>query len=139
MALKIATTTVVDNSRNLTNIANATTSGTASTFVLRDANGFLPGRLANGLTLAVSGTGLSGSATYNGSTAATFTVTSNATASNTGSAIVARDASGNFSAGTVTASLNGNVTLSTSNGFGSRTLSTLTPSAGADGDIWYQY
>ena len=58
-------------------------------------------------TGAVSGVGLSGSASAEG---ATFTVTSNATDANTASTIVARDASGNFSAGTVTASLTGNVT-----------------------------
>ena len=62
------------------------------------------------LTLAVSGTGLSGSQTFtaNQATNATFTVTSNATNANTASTIVARDASGNFSAGTITASLTGN-------------------------------
>lgn len=53
---------------------------------------------------AVSGVGLSGSASAEG---ATFTVTSNATNANTASTIVARDASGNFSAGTITASLTG--------------------------------
>ena len=61
-------------------------------------------------TAAVSGNGLSGSATGEGST---FTVTSNATAANTASTIVYRDASGNFSAGTVTASLAGNATTAT--------------------------
>jgi len=65
------------------------------------------------LTMGVSGTGLSGSTTYNGSGAATFTVTSNATSANTASTIVARDASGNFSAGTITASLSGNATTAT--------------------------
>jgi hypothetical protein len=59
---------------------------------------------------AVSGNGLSGSASSEG---ATFTVTSNATNLNTGSTIVFRDASGNFSAGTITASLNGNATTAT--------------------------
>jgi hypothetical protein len=64
------------------------------------------------LTMNVSGTGLSGSQTFtaNQSTAATFTVTSNATNANTASTIVARDASGNFSAGTITATLSGNAT-----------------------------
>ena len=61
------------------------------------------------LTLSTSGTGLSGSTTYNGSGAATFTVTSNATNSNTANTIVARDASGKFSAGTITATLSGNI------------------------------
>jgi hypothetical protein len=64
--------------------------------------------LANTLTLNTSGTGLSGSTTYNNSGAATFTVTSNATSANTAGAIVARDGSGNFTAGTITATLNGN-------------------------------
>ena len=58
-------------------------------------------------TGAVSGVGLSGSASAEG---AAFTVTSNATNANTGSTIVARDGSGDFSAGTITASLTGNVT-----------------------------
>ena len=49
---------------------------------------------------AVSGVGLSGSASAEG---ATFTVTSNATSANTNSTIVARDGSGDFSAGTITA------------------------------------
>ena len=44
-----------------------------------------------------------------------------ATSSNTASAIVARDASGNFSAGTVTASLTGNVTGNVSGSSGSTT------------------
>lgn len=51
-------------------------------------------------TAGVSGNGLSGSASSEG---ATFTVSSNATAVNTASTIVFRDASGNFSAGTITA------------------------------------
>ncbi len=64
------------------------------------------------LTLNVSGTGLSGSASFtaNQSGNTTFTVTSNATSANTGSTIVARDASGNFNAGTISASFFGNIT-----------------------------
>jgi hypothetical protein len=60
--------------------------------------------------MAVSGTGLSGSASFTADQAgaSSFTVTSNATSANTASAIVARDGSGNFSAGTVTAALTGN-------------------------------
>jgi hypothetical protein len=67
------------------------------------------------LTMNVSGTGLSGSATFTADQAgnSTFTVTSNATSANTNSTIVARDASGNFSAGTVTAALSGNATTAT--------------------------
>jgi len=66
------------------------------------------------LTMGVSGNGLSGSDTYDGSAGTTFTVSSNATNSNTASTIVFRDASGNFSAGTITASLSGNATSATS-------------------------
>ena len=58
-------------------------------------------------SVGVSGTGLSASGSGEG---AAVTVTSNATDANTASAIVARDASGNFSAGTITAALTGNVT-----------------------------
>ena len=67
------------------------------------------------LSLATSGNGLSGSATFTANQAGTssFTVTSNATNANTASTIVARDASGNFNAGTITAALSGNATTST--------------------------
>ena len=67
------------------------------------------------LSLGVSGTGLSGSATFtaNQSGSSTFTVTSNATDVNTPSTIIARDASGNFSAGTITANLTGTATTAT--------------------------
>ena len=57
------------------------------------------------LTLNVSGSGLSGSASFgaNDTGATTFTVTSNATSANTVNTVVSRDSSGNFSAGTITA------------------------------------
>lgn len=50
-----------------------------------------------------------GGTSYNGS--APVTISSDATNANTASAIVARDASGNFSAGTITASLTGHASL----------------------------
>jgi len=64
------------------------------------------------LTLGVSGTGLTGSATFtaNQSGVSTFTVTSNATSDNTNSTIVSRNGSGGFSAGIVTATFVGNIT-----------------------------
>jgi hypothetical protein len=67
------------------------------------------------LSLSTSGNGLSGSATFTANQAGTssFTVTSNATNASTANAIVSRDASGNFSAGTITASLSGNATTAT--------------------------
>jgi hypothetical protein len=81
-----------------TNLANSTISGIS-----------LGGTLGT-LTLATSGTGLSGSASYTGATGQTFTVTSNAASANTASAIVARDAGGGFVAGIITAgTFSGNV------------------------------
>ena len=59
------------------------------------------------LTLATSGTGLSGSASFDGTSATTFTVTSDATSANDVNTIVARDGSGNFSAGTISATFSG--------------------------------
>jgi hypothetical protein len=120
-------------SLNLNELTTSTTDGDGDYFVVVDtagtqrkltkANIAVSGfNTANGIALgtdttgnyiatgAVSGVGLSGSASAEG---ATFTVTSNATSANTGSTIVARDASGNFSAGTITASLSGNATTAT--------------------------
>jgi hypothetical protein len=112
----------------------AASTNTANQIVLRDGSGnFAAGTITaalngnastattaanvnNGtLTLAVSGTGLSGSQTFTANQAgnATFTVTSNATNANTAGAIVARDGSGNFSAGTITAALSGNAATAT--------------------------
>jgi hypothetical protein len=71
------------------------------------------------LTLSVSGTGLSGSSTFTANQAgnSTFTVTSNATSDNTNSTIVARNGSGGFVAGVVTATQfstgSGNVAIGT--------------------------
>jgi hypothetical protein len=89
---------------------NASAAIAVSKLAASTISGVTLGNNLNTLTLATSGTGLSGSTTYNGSGAATFTVTSNATSANTGSAIVARDSSGNFSAGTITATLSGTAT-----------------------------
>lgn len=62
------------------------------------------GSALNALTI---GTGLTGTS-YNGSAAVTITV--DGTSANTASKVVVRDASGNFSASTITANLTGNVT-----------------------------
>jgi hypothetical protein len=87
------------------NVSIATTIGANSVALGTDTTG---NYVATG---AVSGNGLSGSASAEG---ATFTVTSNATNANTASTIVFRDASGNFSAGTITADLDGNASTATS-------------------------
>lgn len=65
----------------------------------------------------VSGFGLSGSATTEGSI---FTVSSNATSTNLTSTLVFRDGSGNFSANTVTANLTGVATTATNLAGGSQ-------------------
>jgi hypothetical protein len=66
------------------------------------------GSVANALT---AGTFLTSGGTYNGAAARTFAV--DATDANTASKVVARDASGNFSAGTITATLSGAATSAT--------------------------
>jgi hypothetical protein len=93
---------------------NASAAIAVSKLAASTISGVTLGNNLSTLTMNTSGTGLSGSTTYNGSGAATFTVTSNATNANTASTIVARDASGNFSAGTITATLSGNASTATS-------------------------
>jgi hypothetical protein len=63
-------------------------------------------------TVAVSGLGISINAA-NATDGTAYTINSNATNANTGSTIVFRDASGNFSAGTITASLTGTASQAT--------------------------
>lgn len=58
-----------------------------------------------------AGTYLTSGGTFNGSTARTFAV--DATTTNTASKVVARDGSGNFAAGTITAALSGNAATAT--------------------------
>ena len=65
------------------------------------------GSVANALTLGTYLTGTS----FNGSAAVTATV--DATSANTASKVVARDSSGDFSAGVITAALSGNATTAT--------------------------
>ena len=87
----------LSGSATLTNLGSATLTATivANSVALgTDTTGNYVG------TGATSGNGISGSVSSEGGT---FTVTSNATNSNTGSTIVFRDSSGNFSAGTITA------------------------------------
>lgn len=100
------------------------------------------------LTLATSGTGLSGSATFtadqSGNT--TFTVTLASSSTNTASSLVARDASGNFAMGTLTATgisagastFTGKVTLpaATTSAAALNIPSGTAPTSPADWDIW---
>jgi hypothetical protein len=118
-----------------------TTDGTATSWAVLTAPN-------NGtLTLTVAGTGLSGSASFTADQAsnATFTVTSDATSANTVGAVVARDGSGNFTAGTITAALSGNATtattattanaLNTGNNYRVNSLGVNTDASGTAGEI----
>ena len=126
------------NVATATTLANAATdANTASTIVRRDASGnFAAGTitaaLAGNATTATNTTNFTGSlagdvtgtqvatvvATVGGQTAANVatatTLANAATDANTASAIVRRDASGNFAAGTITATLDGNAATATS-------------------------
>ena len=105
--VSIATTNTADptitlagdlsGSATLTNLGSATLTATIA------ANSVALGTDTTGNYVgagATSGSGISGSVSSEGGT---FTVTSNATNANTGSTIVFRDGSGNFSAGVITA------------------------------------
>jgi hypothetical protein len=112
-------------SLNASSIASGTVptaylaSGTANntTFLRGDSTWAVAGGTPNDgtLTMNVSGVGLTGSASFTANQAgsSTFTVASNATSANGGSTIVARDASGNFAANTITAALSGNASTAT--------------------------
>ena len=87
----------LSGSATLTNLGSATLTATIA------ANSVALGTDTTGNYVqqgATSGSGISGSVNSEGGT---FTVTSNATNANTGSTIVFRDGSGNFSAGVITA------------------------------------
>jgi hypothetical protein len=118
-----------------------------STYLLQSNGAAAPSWVApvaaanNGaLTMAVSGTGLSGSASFtaNQAGASSFTVTSNATSANTASTIVARDASGNFTAGTITAALSGNASTATSATSATSATTATNLAGGSAGTVPYQ-
>jgi hypothetical protein len=86
----------------------SSTGNDVNTIVKRDASGnFSAGTITGSMSKSISpGTDLSGFS-YNGSTDRTFNVVSST--GNDVNTIVKRDASGNFSAGTITASISGEV------------------------------
>jgi hypothetical protein len=105
-----------DGSSATTWAVDATSTNTASKVVARDGNGDFS---AGTITATLSGTATQVSSTltrgsyltgsdFDGSSATTWAV--DATSTNTASKVVARDGSGDFSAGTITASLSGNAT-----------------------------
>ena len=98
------------NANTATSATTATTAGALTSMNISqftNNSGYITAAsVGNGtLTLNVSGVGLAGSTTFtaNQAGASTFTVTSNATSANTINTIVSRDGSGNFTAGTITA------------------------------------
>ena len=93
--------------------------GSAFTWSAGTISGIPLGSNLNALTFGTFLTGTS----YNGSGA--VTIATNATNANTGSTLVARDASGNFSAGTITATLSGNATTSSSTSGNAATATAL--------------
>jgi hypothetical protein len=117
----------------------ATGTPSSSTFLRGDSAWVALSAPNNGtLTMNVSGTGLSGSATFTADQAgnSTFTVTSNAASANGASTIVARDASGNFSAGTITATLSGTASaLVTGNSYQVGSFGVGTAASGTTGEI----
>jgi hypothetical protein len=116
-------------------------SGTAdnTTYLRGDSTWALLTAPNNGtLTMNVSGVGLTGSASFTADQAGntTFTVGSNATDANGGSTIVARDASGNFAANTITATLTGTASaLVTGNSYQVGSFGVGTAASGTTGEI----
>lgn len=102
--------------------------GSGFSWVNGTISGVALGSNLNALTLGTYLTGTS----YNGSSTVTAAV--DATSANTASKVVARDASGNFSAGTITAALSGNASTATTattatNAGNATTAGGFTPSA----------
>lgn len=122
----------------ITDLTNSNLSGSAGITNANLANSTISGISLGGtlgtLTLQTTGTGLSGSASYTGTSGQTFTVTSNAQSANAFNSIVSRDGAGGFVAGIVTASsfsgpITGNVTGNI-NSTGISTISSLIVGSG---------
>jgi len=112
-----ANTITANLSGNVTGSVTGNVSGNAGTATALQTARTIAGQTFDGtqdviLSTLTRGTYLTGS-NYNGANATTWAV--DATSANTASKVVARDASGNFSAGTITANLTGAVTGSASN------------------------
>ena len=114
LTVPAATDTLVARATTDT-LTNKSISGSTNT-LSNIGNGSLTNSTISGVALGSNlfaltfGTHLtSGGSSYNGSAA--VTITSDATSANTASTIVARDGSGNFTAGTITASLTGLASL----------------------------
>lgn len=108
----ITSTGTITLGGSISGLTNSNLSGTAGITNANLANSTISG-VALGGTLAAltAGSYITSAGTYTGATARTFAV--DADSNNTVSKVVARDASGNFSAGTITATLSGNATTAT--------------------------
>lgn len=118
----ITSTNVTNWDNAYSSVTAATNLNTVNTIVKRDASGnFSAGTITASLSgnatsaskvnnILTRGTYLTGS-NFDGSAATTWAV--DATTTNTASKIVARDGSGNFSAGVITAALSGNASTAT--------------------------
>jgi hypothetical protein len=107
-ATQLATTRTIQLSGDVTGSGTFNGSGDLNISTTIGSNSVALGTDTTGdyvAAVAVSGLGLSVSGSGEN---ATYTITSGATSNNVVSQVVARDASGNFSAGTITASLSGN-------------------------------
>ena len=113
-ATKLATARTISLSGDVTGSVSFDGSGNADIAATIAANSIALGTDTTGnyaASVGVSGNGLTITGPAGEGTA--FTVNSNATNANTASTLVFRDASGNFSAGTITASLSGNASTAT--------------------------
>jgi hypothetical protein len=137
-----AANTITANLTGTASSATSATSATTATNIAGGAAGGIPYQTGAGATsILAAGTGvLVGGTTPAYSTAPILTGTNftsipngatTATSANTASAIVLRDAGGNFTAGTITATLNGSATSATSAG-SATTANTVTQAAQAN-------
>ena len=104
-AMRSSTAVSADTATTAATATTATTAASATNFsgsLSGDVNG------TQGATVVASVGGVSAASVASGATAA-----NGATSANTAGAVVSRDASGNFSAGTITATLNGNASTAT--------------------------
>jgi hypothetical protein len=124
-------TGTLDNARTTAASANG-----ASTIIARDASGNFTANVATLTTVTGAGSGITG---LNGTAITTGTVANartTAASANGASTIVARDASGNFAAGTITATLTGTASvLVTGNSYQVGSLGVGTAASGTTGEI----
>jgi hypothetical protein len=133
-ATKLATARTIGITGAVTGSASFDGSGNIS--IATVTNGIVLGTNTTGDYVArgaVSGLGLSGTAT---GASSTFTVTSNATAANTPGTLVIRDGSGNFAANVITANqFNGPINGSVTGGSGNADKLTTARTIALSGDV----